>query len=58
MLQLVPNALLVPTALLKYSELRSLVGAVGIEFRFASVLKNFQNILRNKKKGLNTPGNA
>jgi hypothetical protein len=31
MLQLVPNALLVPTALLKYSELRSLVGAVGIE---------------------------
>ena len=35
-----------------------LVGAVGIEITLTSVLKDLQNILRNRKKQLSSLGNA
>ncbi len=37
---------------------RWLVGAVGIEIRTASILKDLRNTLRNRKKRLSTQGNA
>ena len=35
-----------------------MVGAVGIEIRIASILKDLRNILRNRKKRLSTQGNG